>query len=1157
MKKRMYVLLACLLSAVLAFSLVGCGGSLTISDESLALTVGDTKQLTLKSGDEDVTDSAEWTTEDQKIVTVSSRGNVSAKAPGTAKVTGTYEGKSATCTVSVTAKEVVEVKITDESGTEITSASVDRGATITLKATTSNDSDVTWSSGDTAYATVAPVSGQKNTATVTGVFPTTTPVKIYAKSGSTQVGVDLTVNKPADNPTWYDMVARDDDGNPVEGAGSVGQNKSPLGKWTFWRDQAGWNNGNADMGTAEYLGDSADSMAGSIHLSYTNGMPSTNAGCKAPDTVQITFRSPTTKLANKDATPEPNEGGLLENGKYYKLTFDLTVDFDGIVTVNGTEITLTKGVNHVTVYFQHNDDGAIRTRANGYFNPAVEGDSDYDIYQFPAFYMAMGSYEENTFVPKADITIAKLQWTESQAPGALKAPTVAVSDGKVTVSDTANAEGVKNYTVGFFKNADDATPAYAITANKGEATSVDTSRWNNGDYVVKAKANPADGRFLESAWSAAADGKLTVANETVEYALKNIAAADLGNDQWAYWSEGAGTITDAKYKDGVITLKVTGLNDNWYSNQVFYKNSALKAGGSYTLTCVISTTKAGRITLNATVIALEVGDNDIEVTFTEDKAPGKASFSLQFGVQEGNAREIEDADITIKEVNWEVTGGSQPQPQPGTPTTPANPEDYQLGEKMNAQFTLQNENKEAYIVRNDSQENKFAVWHTAENGWDGCGTIVTMNETKIENNALTISYTGGSVGFSVQLYYNNPSVTAGKQYFLSMKINASELYTITINGVSYTLAKGDNNVALVFTKGDSAAMQALDIQFPGHETQLTFVISDVAWQEVTGSTQPDTETLGEAINAKYTAVRKGAEKKGDNDTDGADVSPNVWILWWRDWDPAVTMNDGYAIENNVLTFSFSGGPTDGEASWATQLFYNNTELTQGKTYRLFMKINSSAAYTITVNGAPVALVAGDNDVNVKFTLGNGLSAVDIQFPSPDAHTIKISDVYWKEVNPTGGQPETPAGATQMTKVSSAAEATEAGKWYYYAKDGVTVTKAEVAADGTITFVYSGATAWDDVKIFYTPADVPDGEQRTILLTIKFDYEGEPGALTISLNSNDSNCPGYSRGQEFTGQGFRFTKNAGSPMFQMTLGKEGVANPQGQVTLTLKVENVAP
>ena len=342
-------------------------------------------------------------------------------------------------------------------------------------------------------------------------------------------------------------------------------------------------------------------------------------------------------------------------------------------------------------------------------------------------------------------------------------------------------------------------------------------------------------------------------------------------------------------------------------------------------------------------------------------------------------------ELTLENIKFEKVGGGE-QPQPSTPTTPANPEDYQLGAKMNAQFTLQNENKEAYVDRGNTEENKFAVWHTADSSWN-CGTVVTMNETKIENNALTISYTGGSVGFSVQLYYNNPSVIEGKQYFLSMKINASELYTITINGVAYTLAAGENNVALVFTKGNSAAMQALDIQFPGHATQLTFVISDVAWQEVTASTQP----------------------------------------------------------------------------------------------------------------------------------------------------------------------EPPAGATQMTKVGSAAEATEAGKWYYYAKENVTVTKAEVAADGTITFIFSGATAWDDVQIFYTPVGANAGETWNLNFAIKFDYESEVGAFTVSLNNTDNTTPGYGKGTDFPSQGFNFTKGE-TPLFQMTLGKEGVANPTGTITLTFKINS---
>lgn len=981
MKKKLSALLVCLLSVVLAFALVACGGgTLTISDTSLSLTVGDTKQLTLKEGENDVTKDAKWESSDAKVVTVDSRGNVVAKAAGSATVTGTYNSASAKCEVTVTAKEVVTVTITDESGKEIKELTVDRDASVNVKATTSNGSKVTWAVSDSKYAIVEETAD--NAAKITGKLktPDGAPVTVYATSGSARASLALTVTYTNAPAGYYDLTGPNDNG-------SIGQNKVEQGKWAYWADMTGWNGGSVDIQVAEYLGDKAGSEAGTVHFKYS----ASSFGNYPDSCVQLTYRN------LYDETARPN--GLKTAG-YYKLTCKITSDAAGTINLNGTDIELKVGDNNVTVYFQHND----TTR--------VYEDDEYDNIYYTAIFLTAGQK-----LPAAELTLTDFKW-EDFTPEALKAPTVAVANDKATVTDTVNtAANVDGYEIGFFA-ADAQTPKYTVKAIAGEETAINSASWDNGTYTVKVRALPASGMYQASPWSAATDVTYTVEHEALVYDLPFSASADITADGWYYWNElGAKTeedahgIVEAKYDDGTLTYEFSETKGNWYSQQLFFCNTSLSAG-TYQITFTMTSSVAGEITVNNTVVTFT--DDALTQQVKVNGAPGQMMISIQFGVNPSSA--IQAGRFTITDIDI-ASGGTQPQPQPGTPTTPANPEDYQLGEKVNAQFTLQNENKDAFIGRDGAAEGKFAVWHTAENGWADCGTIVTMNETKIENNALTISYTGGSVGFSVQLYYNNPSVIEGKQYFLSMKINASELYTITINGVAYTLAAGENNVALVFTKGNSAAMQALDVQFPGYATQLTFVISDVAWQEVTGSTQPDTETLGEAINAKYTAVRKGAETKGDNDPDGADVSPNVWILWWREWDPVVTMNEGYKIENNVLTFSFSGGPAadNGEASWATQLFYNNTELTQGKTYRLFMKINSSAAYTINVNGTPVALVAGDNDVNVKFVLGNGISAVDIQFPSPEAHTIKISDVYWKEVNPTGGtQPETPAGDKEIT-----------------------------------------------------------------------------------------------------------------------------------------------
>ncbi len=997
MKKKLSALLVCLLSVVLAFALVACGGgTLTISDTSLSLTVGDTKQLTLKEGENDVTKDAKWESSDAKVVTVDSRGNVVAKAAGSATVTGTYNSASAKCEVTVTAKEVVTVTITDESGTEIKTASVERGATITLKATTSNDSEVTWTSGDTTYATVAPVSGQKNTVTVTGVFPTAAPVKIFAKSGSTQVSVDLTVTAPAGNPTWYDMVARNEDGTPVDGAGSVGQNKSPLGRWTFWRDQAGWNNGNADMGTAEYLGDNDASMAGSIHLSYTNGMPSTNAGCKAPDTVQITFRSPTTKLANKDATPEPNEGGLLENGKYYKLTAEITVDFEGVVTINGTETLLHSGKNNVEIWFQHNDDGAIRTRANGYFNPDVEGDSDYDIYQFPAFYMTMGSYKENTFVPEADITIAKLQWTEF-TPDTLKAPTVAMSGDKATVTDTVNtAANVDGYEIGFFATADAQTPKYTVKAAAGETT-INSASWDNGTYIVKVRALPASGKYQASPWSAATDVTYTVEHEALVYDLPFSEEANITADGWYYWNElgkkteeDAHGIVEAKYNDGTLTYEFNETAGSWYSQQLFYNNTSL-AAGSYTVTFKFTSSVEGTIRINGTYYEFTAGETK---TITATAAPG-IMISIQFGKANDDfsatASAIQAGRFTITDIDI-ASGGTQPAPEH------PKAEDYDLGEAITPTGTELVKGGEQDIGDNTD---KWYYWYVEDASWN-CGSVVTVTDPAFANGVFSITYNGGSVNYCTQLFYKASNLDASKQYFLTLTIETDKAVTVGLHGETYQLTAGTHTLTAIKAPGATS----LSIQFNAVTEATTVKVSNVKWQEIKGSQQKPTG-----------GFEFGEEKN---------IS-NGWAYWNdQDWAGAtVAVTEHTLTENSDGTFTIAVkyNCTKGGTAYGFQIFYNNTALyTVGKNYTLTFTVTSKTDCTITVNGQSITLTAETpKPVEIAFLYNfnaadavNTISLFDMQaaVETGKSYELTLANIKWTEQG--GTQPETPAEGKEIT-----------------------------------------------------------------------------------------------------------------------------------------------
>lgn len=76
--------------------------SLTLSETSLELEVDDVTKLSVTINPTNATNkTAEWTSSDESIVTVDALGNVTAKAKGTATITVTVDGKTASCEVTV------------------------------------------------------------------------------------------------------------------------------------------------------------------------------------------------------------------------------------------------------------------------------------------------------------------------------------------------------------------------------------------------------------------------------------------------------------------------------------------------------------------------------------------------------------------------------------------------------------------------------------------------------------------------------------------------------------------------------------------------------------------------------------------------------------------------------------------------------------------------------------------------------------------------------------------------------------------------------------------------------------------------------------------------------------------------------------------------
>lgn len=166
--------------------------SIALSQTEISLEVDGTATLTATVSPDNATNKTViWESDKTNIATVDNTGKVSAIAQGTAKITATVDGKSANCTVTVTAKPVPVTGITLDQ-TEIT-LEIDETETLTATLTPDNATDktVTW--------TVAPsgVVSVDDNGNVTALKDGTATITATANGKSATCSV--TVNAPLTN----------------------------------------------------------------------------------------------------------------------------------------------------------------------------------------------------------------------------------------------------------------------------------------------------------------------------------------------------------------------------------------------------------------------------------------------------------------------------------------------------------------------------------------------------------------------------------------------------------------------------------------------------------------------------------------------------------------------------------------------------------------------------------------------------------------------------------------------------------------------------------------------------------------------------------------------------------------------------------------------
>lgn len=519
------------------------------------------------------------------------------------------------------------------------------GKTVALTATASDESEITWSTSDKDIATVSSkgvVAGVKaGTATITatsGSASATCTVTVTAPAPATTVSISK-ATETVDRDKTVTLTATASDGSKItwsssdpgvatvkdgvvtgvtEGTAVITaasgtaratctvtvtdlnapadyykmefseEAKAVDKTWCYWNNQ-GWVAGGVVTVTR------AEHRNATVTVAFSG-----NDALEAWFGMQLFYK-------DSDLTLDEN----------YKLTCKINTTAAGDVTINGNVVSLKEGDNDVAAYFR-----------------TGEGVS--------AFAMQFGVSGKST-LSAATVAISEMKW-ETFTPVDLAAPSLAISEKTVTITDEVNKEGVGSYELGFFLG-DEATPKYKATIENGEA--FDDTFFDNGDYTVRIRAVAAYGYYKDSAWSETGVG-YSVTNGRLVYDIEfsDEVAAVANPGKWVYWKENT-EVTASNYDDGTITFTFANNNGNWYGTQLFFKNSSLTAGTSYTLTMKINSTVAGSITINGTVKALVAGDNEISVNYTE--AGDKASVSIQLGVYDQGI-DIEAGTLVIDNV---------------------------------------------------------------------------------------------------------------------------------------------------------------------------------------------------------------------------------------------------------------------------------------------------------------------------------------------------------------------------------------------------------------------------------------------------------------------------------------------------------------------------
>ena len=131
----------------------------------------------------------------------------------------------------------------------------------------------------------------------------------------------------------------------------------------------------------------------------------------------------------------------------------------------------------------------------------------------------------------------------------------------------------------------------------------------------------------------------------------------------------------------------------------------------------------------------------------------------------------------------------------------------------------------------------FVYWN--DQWW--VGSSVTVHEAYFLDGAATFDYeylANSATDWGFQVFYKNASLTTGKTYILRMKINTEDPVKVVVNGQTFNLVAGDNNIEVTYTEGaiiNDQPLASIDMQIDkSSDMRNKIVVSNYVWEETLG-----------------------------------------------------------------------------------------------------------------------------------------------------------------------------------------------------------------------------------------------------------------------------------------------------------------------------------